>query len=359
MVLQADLTNAQGGKTDAVTARYNALRAKVAKTIASAKSAADFDDVLAELAKPADNQTNYNAANQVENLRRFARKWQEYYSQTEAGNSTAAQRILTELANDGSTDAISPRSLTLARLNGVAPKGTLPEANEPLIPPDQLTLSNLDKLLQQLSTRRVNPNSGIIDPAIDGLAQATERIQVAVEQLQLGNPQPAVSLGTDSSMAFRARAYGPKIMALQRDLTLAGIAKSIEAPPALNPEHDETVRAYIERVIEHGRETKDWGLVSRTIKTAQSIGGLRTLVGNEFVSYGHFFAAMNEEAAEEWVLAVRDYKEALHAAGPLGPTKEITERLVQLKQSHPKEYDVSGVGLGSEPAEANPPNGKR
>lgn len=344
---QAKAAAARVSRGDAATARVQALTKSVQAATEAAKTPADLDALLAEINKPLTDDPNNrgnlpgNAPLQIESMRRFVLKWQDYLAQLEAGNGQAATNILRELSYDNGASTFIPRSRLLALLNGKAPGKVAPVASEPLVTPDELTPETLDRLVLQLNAR--NDRTSVT--GMEDLAVEASRLRAAYAQLKLGNPYPAFTVGSSSAGMGRFGPYAFALARVQQTLVVRALPAYVEAPAGLTPSDNETPTAYLLRLVQRGQQAKDWQLVYRALKAAQSLNQ-RFGFGSDRVSldvagYQLFFQAMNEERAGLWMGAVRSYLSALRTSGPDLPAEEIGDRLAQLKNAHPQEYEAA------------------
>ncbi len=347
LALQDEIGARQAARNAALAAQLEDLRKNVITVVDSAKSAADFDAVLADLAKPpaADpyrgNGSAGNLFNQFESLRRFTHRWQDYFSQLESGNTNAAQNALRELANDGSSEAFYPRSRILARLNGKLTMGSDPDLVGAIVTPAELTLDTLDKLARQSAARRSGGGvSGGVDPGMDEVANESARLRAAASQLKLGNPQAALSLPRTSNFLSHSGDYEFAFARVQQALIVQALAVSLAAPAELKPADNETPASFLQRVLRYGRDKADWQLVYRALEVSQTMG-LQGGGFSDYAGYRIFFIGLNQERAGDWQAAVRSYQSSLRTVGPNLPVDEIGKRLKTLKEAHPKEYEAA------------------
>jgi len=343
LALQSEAAARLGARNEAATARFESLKKTVQGLIETAKTAADFDEILAEMAKPVVTNYNYsnnNLGNQIENLRRFTRRWQDYYGQLEAGNGQAAQTTLREIAGDNNSEAFYPRSRILARLNGKPVLPTSADAVGELVPPDALTLDTIDKLARQLAARPGPGAYGAPEPGKEDLATEVNRFRSAANQLRLGNFQSAYTQARPGSSAPHTGEYSLALARMQQALILQILPGYISAPAELKPTAKEAPDAYLMRVLAHAREKADWSLAYRAI---DAMGWLNPnsagITALDFSGYRSFFTGLNQEKAGQWVWATRYYLGALKSTGQAFPAEEIGRRLQEIKAAHPAEYE--------------------
>jgi len=343
--LQAQAMGDSTKITNEANARFDVLKQKVVETVDSAKSAADFDPILLEItqmgAQGVRRTNRYQVTttiDQLEPLRRFIQRWQEYFSQAEAGHGVGANNALTDLLNDSNTELFYPRSRILTRLNGKPKAAILVAAvTAPPMSPDSLTIDNLEEFDRQLSGL-----SGS-DPSIQPLSKAIDRLLYAANQVKIGYPEPAITIALDQNLSFQTGRYSLAIGRIQQAVLTRAMPAYIGAPADLKPLDQESADAYMQRVAARGRELKDWLLVYRALNERRAANPqlLNTFEFNaEIEGYRQFFIGMNMERAEQWVQAIRAYLAALQRDESADlPAEEIGARLRKLKAAHPRDYE--------------------
>ena len=349
LAMQAEAAAGLAARNDVIAIRLEALKKSALTAIDSAKAAADFDEILVELAKPlafdsSRSGGNYNSlTNQLESLRRFTRRWQDYFSQIEAGNTTAAQNTLRELAGDNSSEAFYPRSRILARLNpkipvapGAAGGNPAPGSAEPLVSPAELTVGTIDKLFQQLQLRRF---ANMSPAGLDDLPSELGYLRTAVAQLKAGNSQAVVAqLRLGFSTSGRVGGYAEALAALRNDILMRVAPSYLEAPAEVQPSKQDSYEAYCKKVVEYGRVKKDWPLVYRGLFSSLSQPMINPVNNPELTGYRQFFSGLQQESAGLWYMAARSYFSCLNSGALNLPVDEIGGRLKRIKSDHPEEY---------------------
>ena len=172
----------------AIAARLTALRQQLTSLVKSAKGAADFDDLLSELAQPLQSNGVMIRPDdeQLEPLRRGAARWQDYYGELEAGHDEFADDILRELSNDTIIDPVLyPRDRIQTLRSGRHSQVDSPHAVELLIAPTELTMDNLPKFQQQFS-RLQKKHGGEPITGLEDLADTVERLVYSAGKLKTG-----------------------------------------------------------------------------------------------------------------------------------------------------------------------------
>ena len=344
----ARATAAREARVAAFAAQLDQLAKRTGDLLDTAHAAAELDPLLAEIAKARpvndgyNNNNNYDLNNRLELLRRFVQRWQEYLSQLAANNTRGAEDTLRSISTDTTYEAFYPRSHVLARLNvpsSTPASGAAASAGpEPLLPPDQLTFENLDRLASQLRDRR-NVSEDNADLA--GQVGALRSAQVA---LQVGNTQSALNL-LFVRAENRVGPYAAALARLQQELVLRALALQLQSAPELKPAAGESPVRYLQRAAKAARDAQDWPLVYRVLQLQErSVNGMVFAdpdIGADIAGYRYFFTALNQERAGLFTAAIRSYFSSLRNAGPNLPAEEIGRRLAALKQTHPQEFTTA------------------
>ena len=335
-----ETTGRTGGRNEAAEARLAALQKQLVTLIDSAKGAADFDALIVELAKPLQIDgvvvRGGSFGGQLENLRRFATRWQDYFSQMEAGNTQNALKLLQEISTNNNYDALYPRSRVLARLNNNALASPPAKAMEPLIPPKELTVDKLDQMFNQLQLRQ---STNVPLPAgLEDLPSELGYLRTALAGLSGGTPGAVITDARNAGRLIgRVGTYAEVFATIKAEIMLRAFTQYLDAPAAVPPARAESFDSYSKRLLEHGRGQKDWPLVYRVLIARQNLAA-GTNNGPDVIAYKIFIAGMQQEAAGLWSMSVQSYFNALNAGSLLLPVAEIAERLKRLKAEHPEEY---------------------
>jgi len=355
--IQAEAAQRSITRNATAGARLENLKKLVATAFDSAKVPADLDPVLAELAKPSGlgpdryGNPSANLNSQFELLRRYARRWQDYLSQLEAGNGAGSQSILRDLAGDNNIETFYPRSRILARINGQAVAST---SSDPLVTAETLSLDTLEKFNLQAMARQTANGRG--DVQLDNLVLESANLIAAENQLKIGNPRPAIIQARGQNANIRSGPYALAFGRMQQALLLRALPIYIGAPAGLTVTAQETAEAYLQRVIGWARDRQDWQLVYRALDTAQTQAPAlsNSPLASDLNGYRLFFTGMNQERGEQWTLAIRSYLSALNTDAPNLPAEEIGNRLKKLKAAHPQEYDAAEKPAGLDPRRGVP-----
>ena len=335
-------------KAQEARTRLEKLTTRVVDVIENARDPGDLDVLAAEIgAMPPPPYNGYQRdedyAKRVQNLKYFVQNYQDYLAAVHAGKALDAQRDLQGLSNPNYDASFYPRSRILD-LMSAAPK--VDEPTLPLFKPSAVNLENLDEFISQLAA--LHGNAAFMAKNETGLEPAAMAVRRQLEQIRSGTPRAgsqSVSFGPsygglgEYEFAF-ARMDG------QLDLLSAPI--SIGAPADLQPSKDETLAAYLDRVLNAALARKDWTLALHTAdfrRDTRERAGNRESASNDAQALYSFTRGLNFEAAEQWVDAVINFTNVLNFPGSIFPLSEVTSRLAKIKAAHPSEYDAAKAAL--------------
>ena len=338
--------------------RFADLKRREVAVLDTAQTAADLDSILSDLSPNRFGDANLGYSpelremqTQAETMRRLALRWQDYLTLRGAGSTVAALEILRSLANDGAYDDVFPRSRILERINGKDGMAAIKPERPPDIAPDALTLETVDQLAEQLGPPRA---TGGYAGVLSGVVQVLSNAKL---ELKNGNPQPAVALLNNGNFGQQTAPYTSALVRIKTQLVMAALPGYLRAPDGFTPAADETLPAYLSRLLKRANETQDWPLAYRVLMVVRSSPW--EMPGSDLsldvASYAEFFAGLNMEKTGQVGPAVRSYLDSLRVAGPDLPREEIGRRLRQLKQDHPK--DVEAAESPIEPPSISSPHG--
>ena len=346
--MQSELTNRVQGRGAETDMRLDALQKQLATTIDSAKSAADFDEILLELSRQPTNRQGYGS-NQWESFRRYVTRWQDYFGQVGAGRSTEALNTLRDLSNQSGFEAVYPRSRIMERIYAqstpaAAPAQPPPTRSpaptaapvdpaklEPVITPAELTFENLPQFYEQVMQNRV---PGDIHQKAD-LSTEIMAIRAAEAHLRTGSPGAVIQRLGSSATAGRNGHYAEAIYRVKTNLVARAAAMHWQAPPEMQPLAKEGYENYHRRLYEHAVLKKNWPLVNRILSGVPGVNNNNAI---EYSAFRAYFRGTQQEAAGLWMKAVQSYFAAFEYGSPDLPVDEIAERLKRIKAEHPAEY---------------------
>jgi len=324
--------------------RVDSMVAKAVAAIDSAKTAADLDPLIAELAAvPLEGiGGNYPgggvlpSTRRLDNVKLFVREWQEYLAAAHSGKPTEAMRILQDLANPRYDASFYPRSKVLELMGH-----PVSAAAGPLIAPDALTIDNLREFDRQLIS--LNGTGYLADHGAPQLEQVVSQLCAALGQVRAGNPANAVSNARNSVVGFyQAGDYAGAIARVTDQIVLLALPAYIEAPAAFAPLPKESAKSYLERVLKGAVASENWELAYRAVLARGELssrmgGSADTMADTEVLR--DMILATNQEAAQQWADCTTSYLDALRSLSTLVPAKEIGDRLERIKAEHPEDYE--------------------
>jgi hypothetical protein len=327
-------------RLDSISAKVDAVLSSLPDIVAKADKTSDLDAVLADIqgAMPAGSMYGGNGEEQTQINRvnaayQFVSQWQDYLSESAAGNKQEALNTLRNLSQQRPPGPpIVPRSTILDRIIALEPQ--------------------------------VNPNPGfpqpqgpvapVVGPIIDGI-KTLDDLGPAAQHAQevtgnaFGNPDAASS----ARLQQMASRYAEAKNGLPVSLNFTPLNSGAQAAPEFArvdamllayllprflgtgapPENaDETVDAYLDQVTATAIPARNWPLLQRTVLARVQIAGAQPQETQEFLT------ALNQELAGQYALAVVSYESALRAASRFIPATFIGERLAALQKDHPAEY---------------------
>ncbi len=322
---------------------------KLATLIDSARSPADFDSLLAEMAQPlqVDGVVVPDGAVRVFGtvvfefaaLRRFTARWQDYFNQVAARNDGEAQNLLRELTTDGDFSRLNPAPRIAARLNSTAGLPDKPPAYkppEPLIPYREMTIDKLDRLAAQLQAWRA---VGVLPASQADMPAELLRLRSAVALVSNG---AAATVITDANNPPKTRGrggwYTDAFIEIEAEIMKRAFTQYLDAPVEVPPAKDETFDGYSTRLMDYGKKQKDWPLVYRVLVARQNLVPDKSGQSPDLMAYKFFISGLQQENAGFWPLAFQSYIHALEAGSPHLPRQEIDDRLLRIMTENPGEF---------------------
>ena len=315
---------------------------KLVILIESARGPADFDALQAELARPLQIDgvmvhigIGYHA-NELRLLRLYVTRWQDYFSQLEAGHEENADNLLYFLAGTMSYDGLYPSAKILARLSpaGANPAGLRPGQRPELIPPEELTIDNVDQMF--ILINRLERNGNRMQPGLEDLGNRVGELRVELAQLATGAAIKVIHDSMEPPRGWgRVGYYAPPLTDIKKENFRRAFIHYLEAPDALPPRRNETFDSYTTRLVDYGKEQRDWPLVYRALLARRDI-----LQDNspELRALKLFTAGLQQESVGLWAKAVCSYFAAVNARSHLLPRDDIIKSLGRLKEMHPEEF---------------------
>lgn len=364
LVKQIDAARRQMGypSPDGVAAAIK----RASDTALEAKNSEAIDPLLLEMRKlqtMLQTDENHVPANQVQQLVSFLENWQKALILNETGNTTGFKEALQQLEGYGARGLEIPRSKLLARLYALnanpEAKSTDGKAAAPLkIEPPQAVLDRVQRL------EDLAPALVALNLAVDLLPQnSTERNNWAriLQELQTVARQydevrsglaTRVNLGMNTTGAAN-----PKVLDLQRQLSLISLHRLLGEEAKMPPEANENSITYLRRMLAAAKERKEWRLMQRIMETAQSTNVQDPLLkSTDTAAVSSFITASTQERARQYAFATASYLGALKTGSEWVPVEEIGDRLKLIEKEHAEDY-AEGVEWARTPPAPNYPPG--
>ena len=321
--------------------------------VRTAKKPEDLDALIGSSAPDFRGEGQYNNEalrqkyQQLRQMQQFVLRWQDYLFADGKGQSEQAASVLRDLINQNNVSII-PRSQLLA-MSGSA---TLPHsiatqpssatsASAPEAPGDGIRkiveplkqLDDIPKALDALSLLQKNPGFNFRpwnDPIAATMADLTAIYQAHVQH-KAGLPvQFTMTTGTDTLASVTL----PLKTQLLRE-ALPDILGTSE------PLHDgESIETYLSREMQAAQQAMDVALILR-IQGLKAGLGEKDEEANEKEFAVTLNAALNQDQAGQYLLALISYQTALKNGGALAPAKEIGARIEAIKAAHPEDYQTA------------------
>lgn len=341
--LTAPIKAAREKKEAAFVTRVDELAARTTKLCLEATDIRQFDSLLAELAEARGNRNGgsevaQRASQKLEAVAQYARRWQDYLDQKNAGNHRMAAQIMSELANNSYFGPVLPRSELLTRARAAqnlaaessSPPGDASTQARPVTVTIEVnTLEDVLPALEKLRTAGAAQSR--TSEAINMLSQLNA-LQAGMAAVQ--NGQWGVALhhvlnnfsGQESSLATM-----PK---LKRDLLMRILPRMIEAPDALQPTASETPAEYVMRVMQNAKDTQNWLLLLRTNEAYASVayfnaGSPQWLIQDR-TAIAAYVVGLNQEKAGDTAAALASYRAALGQPSRSLPVDDVAARVKAL-----------------------------
>jgi hypothetical protein len=345
--------------TDSATSQMKAELKHVADVISTAKKPEELDELLASLQKYQGGNFNpglytredQELFQQLSGALEFTKVWQEYLTHLNWGQPDQAKADLSNLCQGNLGFNLMPRSKILALLAGAPkPSGAAPVAEmAPEVVEVQKIADGIDSLeglepaLKQLYAMAPG------NPVAENFAKSLAPMVEIYADLKGGLP-------TSVNMTFMGDTSGPGVSVKVNSLLLNFIFQHYfdtyaGAPPA----DGETPTAYTARVKADALARQDWPLLRKAltahaylVRNVAGAGGSNE-ADDETSGLNTMIDGINQEAAQQYALAVASYQNALRSGSLDLPAKFIGERLEGIKREHGAEYDAGMASFLSPP----------
>ncbi|MEI9997989.1 MAG: hypothetical protein WDO13_01885 [Verrucomicrobiota bacterium] len=335
--LLAEARRERDARLQAARAALAPLLRRVAGTAATAKSAADLDGVLADLARAQRDgmgtaPESLALEQQIAPGLAFVRQWQDYLQHRAAGEDDQARYDLQSLAQSDDAIGFIPRSRILALLAAPPPAAadaTAPPPGEALQVADGI--HSLDDLAPALVKLRAMSSRDVVARSLaDRLAPMVE----VYNDLKAGLP-------TSVTIDFMGGVSGPGLSARANVLLLDFILQhDFDTYRGAPPGDGEPPADYLQRVKADALARQDWPLLRKVVSAHAFI--VRNVTGpasdDGVAGLDNFLAGLNQEAAQQYTLAVVSYETALKVPSTNVPAQAIGDHLQAIQRDHAADF---------------------
>jgi hypothetical protein len=356
--LRAAAHTEQQEKEKARKAQVDTLLAATAQKLQTAKEPADLDSTLDDLAKIDTRWENYPSAlgreqgDRLRAARQFVMRWQDYLSNRGVGKYQDATQNLRNLV-DGVAE-LMPRSRILALINEMSGSTEVSPADRvSAIMSKVKTLDDIPSAILELDTIRTG--NVIDDPqnVVTAIVSLLNSIESTYQNYEAGLPcYFALTLDKINGFPINGQA---EALALPLRVQLMRIVFPRYLGVPEKPTPDETLQAYLNRVMSEASARLDARLMTRTFTLLIGLSDKQDSPSPEVFEI--LVAGQNQEEAGEYVPAVLSYERALKLGGDYVPAKVVGDHLAQIKSAHPADYASALQKFMAEPGSTPPPMG--
>jgi hypothetical protein len=161
----------------------------------------------------------------------------------------------------------------------------------------------------------------------------------ARKYLQNGDPNMALSSLANRQLSA-PEPYTEGYADLRRKVMLESVVSIIKPPESMKPKADESISAYLQRLLDRARDASDWQSGFSVLNLMLTMGGRNDKAAMDLIGYRQLVSAANFEMAGQFAEAVQCYLSSLRSGGPNVPAAEIGRKLKTIKEAHPKEFEV-------------------
>jgi hypothetical protein len=334
-------TNQEATSRNAIV---DALVARLAALTDTAKTAADFDPMIAEIETAQEVNSNFDndLAQSLQRLRFLTSEWQDYFLQL-ATNPEKASRTLQRMSQESGLFSAALREKVTERMPEAAERIPANPAEQhqyvraaptptPASVPDPagLTIDNLREYAAKLSQIRIGPGNIPISVASEMLG----RMITAHESLLDGDTQKTYEIY--NWFGTRLGDYEGPLERVREEMTNQALQVQFK-DAGIEPEPSEKASAYGGRIIEAYIKAAKWQSVIDALAVA-NILGLRDQYAADIAAFQIFVTGTRQEIAGEYALAVGSYLLSLSSTGHYTPVDAIAARLKVIRADHHEEY---------------------
>ena len=125
------------------------------------------------------------------------------------------------------------------------------------------------------------------------------------------------------------------------------ITRVLQMSDTQGPMENESLPAYLRRMMDIAGKKADWAMMQRILDTAQSLDLREVAKDADVAAFRQLLAGQNMEKAKQYPAAVSSYITALKTGALSIPADKVGEILDAIKRDHPEEYDA-GVQMAFE-----------
>jgi hypothetical protein len=298
-----------------------------------------------------------NLNSQAQQLWEYLRQWQDYLADSQNGNTQGARQKLQNLLGSGRDfSAFIPRSELLERL-AVLQKQE-PTTQEPTIVTAQEFNEKARGILQNIKS-------------LEDLPTATEQLEALLNTRRAGNSSEfqattlntlrtfqrvyfelkkggATNISLNTITASSGFETNEVVASLRNELVLFALPRILGLPETDPPKPGENAGTYLTRIMRWALEKSNWTVLGRTIDIAQTLNVGTTSVIADRTALQSFLAALNQERAKQYALAVSSFQSSLKTGSQIISPEIIGEHLEAIRKDHPAEFE-EGVRLALNP----------
>jgi len=343
--LLAALVKAQEDREKAAATEVENVLKKATDAVKAANAPTDLDGILTQLNQiknqPPENrrydepfQTNRR---KIDGAYRFVSAWQDYLTERAQRNQNQVRQTIRRLSD--MEVLLLPRSEILAKGQETFPpdesvakdQQRADEAADQLIAKAK-SLDDVGRVIGELralgdAQRMGNVGSGNFHPYIEAL----EDIDKSYHDFQAGMP-------VNTNIFSNNRRIPPSVLPMRNQLLFLVLPRYINAPADVKPKPGEGVAEFVNRVVQDSKATGNVELALRARKVLRKMEHTASISKNENLVLHTIQAAQNQEAAEQWEMAVVSYQSTLKIGSDIVPVKWIGGKLSEIKKAHPAEY---------------------
>jgi hypothetical protein len=348
--LLEEINTERKAKADAEAVEVTGVLKRLAAVIAQATKPSDLDEILIELQKyqnpgysnPMTTEDQQRLVQEANMAFQFATGWQDYLSSMGTGNIEQARNELSNLAQNSFGVTIVPRSHLLELMNPPQPVSVMQTGTLPPPPPPAAAEPTVDDILDQVKTldqmegalKQIESLKRTLSPEENAAVVTFQNYVQCYHEIKAGLP---TQLNLTNGFAnLRGHEEISRLMWL---MALQALFSSFK--DALTPMPDEKPLDFVNRVIADASSREDWDLLKVALETKDSVTRSTQFglyVPDPLSGLDSMIAALNQESAGQYSLAVTSYEAALKSPNLEIPAKMIGEKLAAIQKDHPADF---------------------